>query len=119
MWGTRLQLRTCQALRRLLRTITHGLQEYHLRDPPIRLFSVMRRSVTTAPVVATFLGDWGLSFRTDRGLPRGGEPGLVTDVCRGPGSAWAVHRGVRRHERCWTARGAAARRHKCSAAHKV
>lgn len=33
-----------------------GLQEYHLREPPIRLFSVMRRSVTTAPVVATFMG---------------------------------------------------------------
>lgn len=32
------------------------LKEYHLREPPIRLFSVMRRSVTTAPVVATFMG---------------------------------------------------------------
>lgn len=32
------------------------VKEYHLREPPIRLFSVMRRSVTTAPVAATFLG---------------------------------------------------------------
>ncbi|PRW32664.1 hypothetical protein C2E21_8194 [Chlorella sorokiniana] len=32
------------------------LKEYHLRECPTRLFSIMRRSVTTAPVVATFLG---------------------------------------------------------------
>lgn len=35
---------------------TLPLQPYHLRECPTRLFAIMRRSVTTAPVVATFMG---------------------------------------------------------------
>lgn len=31
-------------------------QEYHLRECPTRLFAVMIRAVTTAPVLATFIG---------------------------------------------------------------
>lgn len=32
------------------------LKEYHLRECPTRLFAVMIRAVTTAPVLATFIG---------------------------------------------------------------
>lgn len=40
------------------------LQPYHLRECPTRLFAVMQRSVTTAPVVATFVGARGVRAST-------------------------------------------------------
>ncbi|GAB4822744.1 hypothetical protein N2152v2_009790 [Parachlorella kessleri] len=34
-------------------------RDYHLRDPPIRLFSVLHRGITTVPIAAAFLGVYG------------------------------------------------------------
>lgn len=90
--GQRLRGRanTCEACsihKKLLTIFVHwsSTAEYNQRECPTRLFSIMRRSVTTAPVVATFVGEATV-------LPLLAAPVLCWRIPRahssGDGGAW-------------------------------